>query len=224
MQRVTVRDLGEDERTGRLEYYFPNKMGRLVLLALEEVMGRNGINAVLNLANLRGFLGSYPPNNFEMEFSFGVLSRLLEALDEMYGARGGRGLRLRAGRVCFRLGVKDFGPMLDVADLAFRVMPLTMKLRVGFEVLAEVFNRFSDHQVRLGEDEDSFLWIVERCGGCWRRAASAPCCHFTVGLLQEALYWVSGGQAFDVEEVSCIALGDRTCTMRIDKQPTDRAV
>ncbi len=33
-------------------YYYPNKMGRIILLAMEEVLGSNGIRAVLNLANL----------------------------------------------------------------------------------------------------------------------------------------------------------------------------
>jgi len=202
-------------------YAFPNKMGRIVLLSLEEVMGRNGVNAVLNLANLRHLHGNYPPNNFDMGFSFDELSRLLGALDEMYGPRGGRGLALRAGQACFRFGVKDFGPMLGIADLAFRVMPLTMKLRIGFEVFAEVFNRFSDHQVRLGENEEQFLWIIERCGVCWGRTASAPCCHLAVGILQEALYWVSGGRNFDVSEASCIAVGDKTCTIQVEKQPLD---
>ncbi len=205
----------------QLVYAFPNKMGRIALLALEEVMGRNGINAILNLANLRHLHGNYPPNNFDLGFSFNELSRLLGALDEMYGPRGGRGLALRAGRACFRFGIKDFGPMLGIADLAFRVMPLTMKLKIGLEVFAEVFNRFSDHQVRLAEDEEQFLWIIERCGVCWGRTSSGPCCHLAVGILQESLYWVSGGRNFEVTEVSCIAAGGKTCTIEIGKKPLD---
>ena len=37
----------------KARYYWPNKMGRMMLLALEDVMGKNGVNAVLNLAKLR---------------------------------------------------------------------------------------------------------------------------------------------------------------------------
>ena len=202
-------------------YAFPNKMGRIALLALEEAMGRNGVNAVLNLANLRHLHNNYPPNNFDMEFSFDELSRLLGSLDEMYGPRGGRGLALRAGRACFRLGIKDFGPMLGIADLAFRVMPLAMKLKVGFQVFAEVFNNFSDHQVILDEKEDQYLWVIERCGVCWNRSSSHPCCHLAVGILHEALYWVSGGHNFVVEELTCVATGGETCTIGISKQPMD---
>ncbi|MBN1177661.1 MAG: 4-vinyl reductase [Anaerolineae bacterium] len=211
----------QQDSEGHPVYAFPNKMGRIALLALEDVMGRNGLSAIFNLANLRHLHSNYPPNNFDMGFSFEELSRLLGALDEMYGPRGGRGLAIRAGRACFRFGIKDFGPMLGIADLAFRVMPLTMKLRVGFDVFAEVFNRFSDHKVRLEEEEDRFLWVTERCGFCWGRTTAAPCCYVSVGLLQEGLYWVSGGRHFEVEETSCIAAGDEACVIEVGKAPVD---
>lgn len=214
-----MEDTIENPGAERAEPCFPNKMGRILLLAMEEVMGRNGVTALMNLANLRHYLESYPPSNFDMDVPFNEVSRMIGALDEMYGTRGARGLSLRIGRACFRFGIKDFGPMLGIADLTFRVMPLTMKLRVGFEVFAEVFNKFSDHRVQLGGDEENFFWIIERCGVCWNRSASAPACHLAVGILQEALFWVSGGQNFDVEEVSCTAMGDKTCTIRISKNP-----
>jgi predicted hydrocarbon binding protein len=203
------------------QYFFSNKMGRIVLLAMEEVMGRNGVNAILNLARLQQRIENYPPNNFDKEFSFDELGQLLQALDEMYGPRGGRGLAQRIGRACFKLGVKDLGPVLGIADLAFRVLPLTMKLRVGLEVLAHMFERFSDHRVRFEEDEEYFQWIMERCGVCWGRHSGSPCCHLAVGILDEGLYWVSGGKSFYVEEVSCIAAGEQTCTILIGKHSLD---
>ena len=55
-------------------------------------MGRNGVNAVLNLARLQQRIGDYPPNNFDKGFAFNEMGQLLQALDEMYGPRGGRGL------------------------------------------------------------------------------------------------------------------------------------
>ncbi len=111
--------------------------------------------------------------------------------------------------------------MLGIADLTFRVLPLGMKLRVGFEVLAQTFNKFTDHLVRLGEDEQYFQWIIERCGTCWGRKTDSPCCHLALGILEEGLYWVSGGKNFYVEEITCIAMGDSACTILINKRPLD---
>jgi predicted hydrocarbon binding protein len=202
-------------------YYYPNKIGRIVLLATEEVMGRNGVNAALNLGKLRHLVNNYPPNNFDRQFSFEEVGRIQQALEEMYGPRGARGLALRAGRACFKYGIREFGPVLGISDLAFRLLPLGMKMKVGIEVFAEVFNKFSDQVVRLGEDEESFIWTIERCPVCWGRRTSEPCCYLAVGVLQEGAYWVSGGKNFSVEETTCVANGDAVCTILIGKRPLD---
>ncbi|MEK6574282.1 MAG: 4-vinyl reductase [Chloroflexota bacterium] len=202
-------------------YYYPNKMGRIILLAMEEIMGRNGVNAALNLAKMRHLINNYPPNNFDRQFRFDDIGAIMQSLDYMYGPRGGRGLALRAGRACFKYGLKEFGPVLGIADLAFRLLPLNMKLKVGAEVFADTFNKYTDQRVRLSDDEDQIFWHNERCPICWDRKTDIPCCHLAVGILQESLYWVSGGKNFSVEEIACVARGDDACTIVIDKKPMD---
>jgi predicted hydrocarbon binding protein len=211
----------DQSAVAEIGYYYPNKMGRIVLLATEEVMGRNGVNAVLNLAKLRRLVNNYPPNNFDRQFLFEDFGRLQQALEEMYGPRGARGLALRAGRAAFKYAIKEFGPVMGIADLAFRLLPVGMKMKVGIEVFAETFNKFSDQVVRLGEDEDHFIWVIDRCPVCWGRRTSEPCCYLAVGILQEGAYWVSGGKNFAVEETTCVAKGDNTCTILVSKRPLD---
>jgi len=92
-------------------------------------------------------------------------------------------------------------------------------VRIGLEVLAEIFNRYTDHHVILGEGEDSFFLVMDRCGFCWRRRSDTPACALIEGLLQESLYWVSRGKHFFVEGVSCVACGDPVGTLRVDKTP-----
>jgi len=75
--------------------------------------------------------------------------------------------------------------------------------------------------VRLEMQPGALLWHNERCPICWQRTTSGPCCHLTVGILQEMLYWLSGGKSFVVEEIACIAVGDTACTIRIDSKPLD---
>ena len=202
-------------------YHYPNKMGRIILLAMEEIMGRNGVNAVLNLSKLRRLINNYPGNNFDRQFAFEDVGAIQQALDEMYGPRGGRGLALRAGRACFKYGLKEFGPVLGIADLAFRLLPLNMKLKVGAEVFADTFNKYTDQRVHLTDDRDQIYWHNDRCPICWGRKTDFVCCHLAVGILQESLYWVSGGKNFGVQETTCIARGDETCTIVIDKKPLD---
>ncbi len=81
----------QNQEEPTVQYYWPNKMGRMLLLSLEDVMGRNGVNAVLNLAKLRHRINNYPPNNLDLGWSFEEMGALNQALDDMYGPRGGRG-------------------------------------------------------------------------------------------------------------------------------------
>lgn len=201
------------------EYYYPNKMVRIILLAMEEVMGRNGVNAVLNLARLKHLMSSLPPNNFDRQVTFEELGAMMRAVEDLYGPRGGRGLALRAGRACFKYGLKEFAPVLGVSDLAFRLLPLPMKLRAGAEVFCHTFNKYSDQVVHLVESEDRFVWENVRCPVCWGRHTDTPCCSLAVGILQEALHWVSGGKNFEVYESTCVACGDEVCTIVIEKKP-----
>ena len=182
-------------------------------------MGRHGVNAILNLACLFHLVDNYPPNNLDLGFTFEDFSKVQQTIEDMYGVRGGRGLALRAGRETWKYALKEFMPVLGITDLAFRTLPLSIKIKIGLDVFAQTFNRFSDQQVRLGEDERGYLWIIEQCPICWERTSEAPCCHLAIGLLEQSLDWVSRGRRFLVEEVECIATGDDTCTIVISKKP-----
>ena len=199
--------------------YYPNKFGRLTILSLEDVMGRNGVNAILNLANLPNLMENLPPDNLEKAFDFADVSAIMGALEEMYGPRGGRGLALRAGRATFSNGLRNFGALAGAGDLAFKVLPLHAKLRIGLPAMARIFSTMSDQISTVQEFDDHFLYTIHRCPVCWGRKSDKPDCFIAAGLLQEGLKWVSGGMEFRVNESKCVAVGDPTCDFVIYKEP-----
>lgn len=200
--------------------YYPNKFGFIAIKALEEVMGKNGLNAILNLANMSHYIDNYPPDNLEKGFDFAELSAIGVALEEMYGPRGGRGLALRAGRATFSDGLKSFGALAGVGDLAFKVLPLQAKLRIGLPAMAKIFSQVSDQLSTVEEHENEFVYTIHRCPACWgRTGADKPVCFIATGLLQEGLKWVSGGNEFRVNESKCVAVGDSVCEFIIQKEP-----
>jgi hypothetical protein len=204
------------ERSG---LFYPNKIARIYLLAMEEIMGKNGLNAVLNMAKLSHVIDNYPSDNLDKQFDFSEYSALNAALEEMYGPRGGRGLALRAGRASFARGLQSFGAMAGVGDLAFKVLPLGTKLKMGLPAMAGIFSQTSDQISRVEEKDDHFLYVIERCPVCWGRQVEKPVCYAAVGVLQEGLRWVSGGKEFRVDEVTCHAVGDEHCTFAVYKEP-----
>ena len=202
------------------DYYYANKIVLITLKALEEVMGKNGLNAILNLAHLPHLIGSYPPDNLNREFNFSDFSALNLALEEMYGPRGGRGLALRAGRAAFADALRNFGALAGAGDLAFKVLPLQAKMRIGIPAMARIFTQISDQLTTVEEKENEFIYTIHRCPVCWgRTGADKPVCFVAVGLLQEGLKWVSGGNEFRVNESKCVAVGDDVCEFIIQKAP-----
>ncbi len=200
--------------------YYPNKFGLIIIKALEDVMGRNGLNAILNLAGLTKYIDGYPPDNLEKGFDFSELSALSVALEEMYGPRGGRGLALRAGRATFSDALKDFGALAGVGDLAFKVLPLQAKLRIGLPAMAKIFSQVSDQYSTVEEKDAEFVYTIHKCPVCWGRTGSdKPVCFVATGLLQEGLKWISGGNEFRVNESRCHAMGDEVCEFIIQKEP-----
>lgn len=201
-------------------YYYPNKFGLIMLDALEDVMGKNGLNAILNLANLGNLIGNFPEDNLTKGFDFSDISAINQALEEMYGPRGGRGLALRAGRATFSDALRDFGALAGAGDLAFKVLPLQVKLRIGVPAMAKIFSQMSDQISTVKELDDVFLYTIHRCPICWGRSGlDKPVCFIATGLLQEGLKWVSGGNEFRVNESKCVSMGDEVCEFVIQKTP-----
>jgi hypothetical protein len=199
--------------------YYPNKISRIALTALEDVMGKNGLNAILNLANLQHLLDNLPPDNLNREFDFANFSSIWGALEEMYGPRGGRGLALRAGRATFAEGLRNFGALAGAGDLAFKVLPLQTKLKVGIPAMARIFSQTSDQHSTVEEKDDHYIYTIHKCPVCYGRHTEKACCFVATGLLQEGLKWVSGGHEFRVNESKCIAVGEEVCEFIIQKEP-----
>ncbi|MBI4631658.1 MAG: 4-vinyl reductase [Chloroflexi bacterium] len=188
---------------------------------MEEVMGKNGLNAILNMASLQRLIDNYPPEDLEREFDFSDYSALHAALEEMYGPRGGRGLALRAGRATFAQGLKNFGALAGVGDMAFKVLPLAVKIKVALPSMAKVFSQVSDQYSTVEELDNDYVYTIHKCPCCWGRKSDKQVCYTATGLLQEAFKWVSGGHEFRVNEDKCIAMGDPACTFIIQKEPID---
>ena len=201
--------------------YYPNKFARITILAMEEVMGKNGLNAILNLASLNNLIDNYPPDNLERQFDFSDYSALHAALEEMYGPRGGRGLALRAGRAVFASALKNFGALAGVGDMAFKVLPLPVKVKVGLPSVAKIFTQLSDQYTTVEERDAEYVYTIHKCPVCWGRQTDKPACYTATGLLQECFKWVSGGHEFRVNQEQGHSSGDDLCTFIIQKEPVN---
>ena len=197
--------------------YYPNRIARAFFLAMQDIMGQNGLNATLGLAGLPS--GEMPPDNLARQFDFATMSALNQALEEMYGPRGGRGIALKIGRASFSRGIKRFGALAGIGDPAFQVLPLNDRIDLGLRALASIFTNFSDQKTDLLDEDDTYSLHVEVSPMAWGRLDDRPVCHALVGVVQECLRWASNGYEFHVRETSCTAMGSDECVFKITKRP-----
>ncbi len=199
--------------------YYPNRFARWFFLATDDVMGKHGLSAILGLAGLESFMENPPADDMSRQFDFANIAALNQALEDMYGARGGRGMALRIGRASFSYGMRHFGAFSGMNAQAYRDLPQAKQTEIGLKALANVFTRFTDQDTILTEQDDSYLLSIENSAVVWGRITDKPACHMLIGIMQEALHWSTGGYEFIVQETACRASGGDQCVFKANKKP-----
>jgi len=200
--------------------HIPNRIARYMVSTLHDLMGENGLNAVLRHGGLPDYQTILPPDNMLNVFDFAYYSAICSAVAETYGPRGARVFLIRAGRAGFLNGIQSFidnyGASLEATG---RLVPLSIKLPLFLRWIAKNYTETSDRIVKVKDMGDHYLYINHRCPVCWGRKSNAPDCHITLGFLLEATSFISMGASFQIRQVSAIACGNASCDFIIPKHP-----
>ena len=201
------------------EYYYPNVWGRSILTAAEEILGAQGVNALLNLAGLPQYIGNYPPDNIKKEFPFEHVAAIQEALRDMYGTKGARVFATKGGEQTFNHSLEKYDKVQKAAQAAMAVGSMRTRLKAGLLFFAKFFNTVSDQVVRVEEDETHWKWVIERCPMCHGKSAGEPICHLAVGVLNAASNWATGGESLRIKATHCMAQGASEGVILLEKPP-----
>ncbi|MEM9774310.1 MAG: 4-vinyl reductase [Chloroflexota bacterium] len=199
-------------------YFYPNRWARIILESAEEIVGEKGVAALLNMAGLQQYIGNYPPDNMEKEFTFTEIGRLQQAFWEMYGPRGARVFATRAGQQSMRDGLTRMSSVARAAQVAMKIGSLDRRMETGLHFFAKLFNTVSDQVVHVYSEEEHWCWEIEKCPLCTGRTADRPVCHLAVGVLQTATSWASEGKQYRITQTECKSCGDSRCLIKIEKQ------
>lgn len=200
--------------------HVPNRIARYMISTLHDLMGENGLNAVLRHGGLPDYQTILPPDNMLNVFDFAYYSAICSAVAETYGPRGAKVFLIRAGRAGFLNGIQSFidnyGASLEATG---KLVPLSIKLPLFLRWIAKNYTETSDRIVKVKDMGDHYLYINHRCPVCWGRKSASPDCHITLGFLQEATSFISMGASFQIRQVSAIACGNSSCDFIIPKHP-----
>jgi predicted hydrocarbon binding protein len=198
----------------------PNASLRVLFLSMEDVMGQNGVSAVLNASGLTRFVKNYPPNDLTPCVPFEEYAMVVKAVEDFYGPRAARASLIRVGRATFQYALKEHPATLGLAGLALKMMPLNMQMKTVLNNVANGMTKDLHEPAHVEEQADCYLYVKDACGACQGRQAAKPVCFTTIGAILESLKWASG-KNFEVSETVCRAVGGPTCTFRVAKTPLE---
>jgi predicted hydrocarbon binding protein len=188
-----------------------------LIRGIEEVLGTNGLNAVLRTSGLERYIDNYPPNNLESGVLAREYARLNGAIEEFTG-RAGKGMLQRIGRASFRWGVQEQSAVMGLAGIALKALPMRYRMRA---ILLAIRKGLMD-VVKFGlidvqEEGGVLVYTNYGCAICHLRHSDKPVCHLYIGTLGEAMVYATGKdlRAFEIVETHCRAQGDDMCRFEI---------
>ncbi|MCZ2287626.1 MAG: 4-vinyl reductase [Anaerolineales bacterium] len=191
-----------------------NALVRQALVAAQDVMGENGLDAVLRASGLEKFVGNFPPDDLNPSIQASQYARFNAAIEEFYG-RGGRGMLRRIGKASFEYAVREQAALLGVAGAALKLLPERQRVKFILNQMVSALKK-TNPQVEAWVDDNGgrVAFIESTCAICHSRVSETPICHLYVGSIGEAVRWASGRE-HQITETHCLAKGDPYCRFEV---------
>jgi len=191
-----------------------NSLVRQALTSAQEVMGDNGLNAVLRTSGLERFISKLSTNNLEPSIQASQYVWFIQAIEDFYG-RAGKGMLRRIGKASFQYAVREQAALLGVAGVALKLLPEKQRIKFILNGMVDALKK-SNPQVdaRLDDGGDKLAYIESTCAICHSRHSETPICYLYVGSISEAVQWATGKE-HQVVETHCLAKGDPYCRFEV---------
>ena len=191
-----------------------NTIVRQALTSTQEIMGENGLNAVLRSSGLERFIGNFPPDDLQPAIPSAQYSQFNQAIEDFYG-RSGRGMLRRIGKASFQYAVREQAALLGVAGVALKLLPEKQRIKFILNSVANALKKTNSQVDAWVEDKDGRIAYIEStCSICNGRKSPGPICEVYVGSLAEAVQWATG-KSYKIIETHCLAKGDPFCRFEV---------
>ena len=201
-----------------LKEYIPNSLMHITLHAVRDIIGNNGLNTVLNKADLNKYRDNFPPNDEKLEILGTDFSKIIGSIIEIFGEKGARPILYNAGRRGFQVTMEKNPGMIGFVELGLKLLSKRKRLEKVFKVGAEGTNKLFGENQRFYVSDEGFVCELYDCYWCKGLKSEGPICFGEVGLDAEVAKWATGDE-YDVKEVLCRAKGDDVCKIVISLQP-----
>lgn len=180
-----------------------NVVIRVTLDATEDVMGKNGMKALMNYAGMSHLIDNMPDYSPEKGFTDDELKAIDQSFLKILGLSGTmalyRVIGKAAGRYPIELGIFDFLKDLPADEKLLKVIE---QIPI-FTGRGEVF-----------KEGDTIVYNNPQCAFCEGQESKRPVCSFVSGLMDEFIRW-SGKEGMRAVETQCKAMGHDACRYEI---------
>jgi len=206
-----------------LKEKLPNQLFNLAFVAAEEILGKNGLNSVLNYAKVPQYIGNYPPNTLDLEHPSSDFTNFLASMVEVLGEKGAYTIMLHAGLKGFEIMRRDMPGLFALEGVTVADGP-TEKLfdeyvRIETIMVEAAKGIFGEGLYKHYTTDEGWCFEISPCYWCMGLKTEAPVCYGEVGFDLGVARWILGKGA-RVEETHCIAKGDPMCRF-VSYRPKD---
>ncbi len=176
---------------------------RIVMDATEEVIGENGLKAMLNFAKMPYLFENKPDYGYEKLYTDEEYARIIGSYYDLLGVSGAKSIFRMVGRAIAKrttgLGLFD----------AFKDLPAGERLLKSVELYTTISGRG-----RAFTEDGVIVYDNTGCTTCAGIESKVPVCTLVGGFLDDMAKW-AGIQGKRSVETRCKAMGHETCRYEI---------
>jgi predicted hydrocarbon binding protein len=180
-----------------------NVVIRLTLDASEQVLGTNGLKAILNFSKMSHLMADKPDYSFDKNFTDDDFRAISSSYVDVLGLDGARAVFRMIGKAIGKNTIK-IGAYDSLKDL-----PPDEKLFKAIELYSLVSGRGT-----VTRERDVIVYDNPRCTLCAHAKHDHPICTLYNGYLDVTIEW-SGVKNRKTVETACMAMGDKSCRFEI---------
>ncbi len=208
------------QRIEKSGYFHSNLLTFSMLSTLKDILGDHGLSALMRYANVEELMGVELPKNLEDGVDFADMSSIFQAVEEIYGVRGGHALLTRCGRKTFEAYQENHTPLMNFLTMELKSVPQEERVKYGIDYTLKLLTSTGAQHLICLDSEEDLVYQVENNSACYGRSnAGHAVCHLTVGEIQGILHFASSGEDRQVVESLCAAKGDPYCEFHVSNDP-----
>jgi predicted hydrocarbon binding protein len=198
--------------------YISNMTFRVVLLGIQEIIGKNGLKTLLNHTGLKKYKDELPPNDHEKNLCMASEVSIVDrGVADIFGKNGGAAILFQVGRMQAKWGLEENPDTVTAARQLFSGMPEFDTARTAVELAAGVVAAETESKAWGEADGADVLYHIDEATHCFNVKSDAPLCYVTSGFITGIVQWATGKNDWMGKEEKCMAQGAAYCTFRVKK-------